>query len=137
LLETIEPQRRELERQAAHSSLDRHRARAWSLLGSSKVQDAFDLSRESPRVLDAYGQNLFGWSCVLARRLIDSGVRMVQVNGSPGAGQWGLEGPNIYVYLRLAIDPKIDHSSSPPSSKSSSSKNYSSRFVSGGSATKL
>jgi hypothetical protein len=30
---------------------------------------------------------------------------MVQVNGVPGAGQWGLEGPNIYVYLRLGIDP--------------------------------
>ena len=40
------------------------------------------------------------------RLLVENNVRMVQVNGSPGAGQWGLEGPNIYVYLRLAIDPK-------------------------------
>lgn len=39
------------------------------------------------------------------RLLVENNVRMVQVNGSPGAGQWGLEGPNTYVYLRLAIDP--------------------------------
>ena len=39
------------------------------------------------------------------RLLVSNNVRAVQVNGSPGVGQWGLEGPNIYVYLRLAIDP--------------------------------
>lgn len=38
--------------------------------------------------------------------LVENNVQSVQVNGSPGAGQWGLEGPNIYVYLRLGIDPK-------------------------------
>lgn len=40
------------------------------------------------------------------RLLVENNVRAVQVNGSPGSGQWGLEGPNIYVYLRLGIDPK-------------------------------
>jgi hypothetical protein len=40
------------------------------------------------------------------RLLVENNVRMVQVNGSPGNGQWGLEGPCIYAYLRLAIDPK-------------------------------
>lgn len=40
------------------------------------------------------------------RLLVENNVQSVQVNGSPGAGQWGLEGPNIYIYLRLGIDPK-------------------------------
>jgi len=40
------------------------------------------------------------------RLLVANNVHMVQVNGAPGAGQWGLEGPNIYAYLRLGIDPK-------------------------------
>ena len=40
------------------------------------------------------------------RLLVENNVQSVQVNGSPGNGQWGLEGPNIYVYLRLGIDPK-------------------------------
>jgi hypothetical protein len=39
------------------------------------------------------------------RRLVTNNVRSVQVNGSPGGGQWGLEGPNIYIYVRLGIDP--------------------------------
>ncbi|MBN8417492.1 MAG: DUF4838 domain-containing protein [Verrucomicrobia bacterium] len=39
------------------------------------------------------------------RLLVSNNVHSVQVNGSPGTGQWGLEGPNIYVYLRLGIDP--------------------------------
>lgn len=39
------------------------------------------------------------------RLLVENNVRAVQVNGSPGAGQWGLDGPSIYVYLRLGIDP--------------------------------
>jgi hypothetical protein len=41
-----------------------------------------------------------------SRLLVENNVHSVQVNGAPGAGQWGLEGPNIYVYLRLGIDPK-------------------------------
>ncbi|WP_395751764.1 DUF4838 domain-containing protein [Prosthecobacter sp.] len=40
-----------------------------------------------------------------SRLLVSNRVHSVQVNGSPGGGQWGLEGPNIYVYLRLGIDP--------------------------------
>jgi len=39
------------------------------------------------------------------RLLVSNNVHSVQVNGSPGNGQWGIEGPNIYVYLRLGIDP--------------------------------
>jgi len=39
------------------------------------------------------------------RLLVANNVRMVQVNGRPMSGQWGLEGPNIYAYVRLGIDP--------------------------------
>ena len=39
------------------------------------------------------------------RLLVANNVHMVQVNGSPMSGQWGLEGPNIYAYVRLGIDP--------------------------------
>ena len=40
-----------------------------------------------------------------SRLLVSNNVRMVQVNGRPMTGQWGLEGPNIYAYVRLGIDP--------------------------------
>jgi hypothetical protein len=106
LLEAIDPQRREMERQASQSSLDRHREMAWSLLSSPEVRDAFDLSRESPQMLDAYGQNLFGWSCVLARRLVESGVRMVQVNLGRNE-TWDTHG-NAFPHLKNKLLPPMD-----------------------------
>ncbi|MFO0864455.1 MAG: DUF1501 domain-containing protein [Gemmataceae bacterium] len=106
LLQAIDPQRREIERQASQSSLDRHRERAWSLLGSSAVRDAFDLSRESPQMLDAYGQNLFGWSCLLARRLVESEVRMVQVNLGRNE-TWDTHG-NAFPHLKNNLLPPMD-----------------------------
>ncbi len=39
------------------------------------------------------------------RRLVTNNVHVVQVNGVPRSSEWGLEGPNIYIYLRLGIDP--------------------------------
>ncbi len=39
------------------------------------------------------------------RLLVENNVRIVQVNGAIGSGQYGLEGPNLYVYLRMGIDP--------------------------------
>jgi hypothetical protein len=54
--------------------------KAFDLLGSRAARAAFDLSREPPRVRDRYGRHHFGQSCLLARRLIEAGVGLVQVN---------------------------------------------------------
>jgi hypothetical protein len=43
------------------------------------VQDAFDLDKEAPAVRDRYGRTLFGSSTLMARRLIEAGVRFVNV----------------------------------------------------------
>jgi hypothetical protein len=75
----------------AHSSEDgdgdgdadpiaRQRAQAYSLLLSGRVARAFELNREDPRVRDRYGRHMFGQSLLLARRLIQAGVPIVQVN---------------------------------------------------------
>jgi hypothetical protein len=47
---------------------------------SSDSLRAFDLSEEREKVRDRYGRNTFGQSCLLARRLVDAGVRVVTVN---------------------------------------------------------
>jgi hypothetical protein len=60
--------------------LARQRDQAYSLLLSGKVARAFDLNREDPRVRDRYGRHMFGQSLLLARRLIQAGVPIVQVN---------------------------------------------------------
>jgi hypothetical protein len=106
LLEVIERQQRGLDRVAATSSLDQSRATAWSLLTSGRVRAAFDLDRERPEVLDAYGRNLFGWSCLLARRLVEVGVRLVQVNLGRNE-TWDTHG-NMFPHLKDNLLPPMD-----------------------------
>ena len=47
---------------------------------SGKVARAFDLNREDPRLRDRYGRHMYGQSLLLARRLVEAGVPVVQVN---------------------------------------------------------
>jgi hypothetical protein len=54
--------------------------RALRLLTSPKAKEAFDLSKEPDKLRDRYGRNTFGQSCLLARRLIERGVRYATVN---------------------------------------------------------
>ena len=60
--------------------LDGFRRRAFAMLTSSRTRDAFDLSKESDRVRDRYGRNLFGSSMLVARRLVEAGVPFVSVH---------------------------------------------------------
>ncbi len=53
---------------------------AYSLVSSSKAREAFDLTKEPEKLHDSYGRNKFGQGCLLARRLIERGVRFVTVN---------------------------------------------------------
>src|SRR5207253_695040 len=50
------------------------------LLSSPRARAAFDLDREPPAVRDRYGRHQFGQSCLLARRMVEAGVGLVQVN---------------------------------------------------------
>jgi Protein of unknown function (DUF1501) len=54
--------------------------RAYSLLLSGKVARAFDLSREDPKLRDRYGRHMYGQSLLLATRLVEARVPVVQVN---------------------------------------------------------
>src|SRR5450432_363717 len=53
---------------------------AYTLMTSQKAREAFELAREPEQVRQRYGQNRFGQSCLLARRLIEAGVRFVTIN---------------------------------------------------------
>ncbi|AWM40587.1 hypothetical protein GobsT_08920 [Gemmata obscuriglobus] len=57
-----------------------HQRRAFELLNSGRVAGAFRLDREPNKIRDRYGRNQFGQSLLLARRLIESGVPIVQAN---------------------------------------------------------
>lgn len=53
---------------------------AYTLMSSAKAREAFDLSHEPQSVRDRYGMNKFGQSCLLARRMVERGVRFVTIN---------------------------------------------------------
>ncbi len=53
---------------------------AYRLMTSPQARDAFDLTKESTKTRERYGMNRFGQSCLLARRLVEAGVRFVTVN---------------------------------------------------------
>ncbi len=61
-------------------NFDQQSRQAFDLVGSPQARRAFLLDQESPRVRDRYGWSQFGQSCLLARRLVEAGVRLVQVN---------------------------------------------------------
>jgi hypothetical protein len=106
LLRFVETQQRELEQSVAVADLDRHYGGALALLTSPRVRAAFDLERESPQVLDAYGRNLFGYSCLLARRLVELGVGMIQVNLGRNE-TWDTHG-NAFPHLKGDLLPPMD-----------------------------
>jgi len=69
-----------IERSGALAQFDRQNQQAFELLRSSRSRRAFDLEREPATVRERYGRSPFGQSCLLARRLIQAGVPLVQVN---------------------------------------------------------
>ena len=60
--------------------MDANFAAAYRLMTSSKAREAFDLSQEPLRVRERYGMTRFGQCCLLARRLVEAGVRFVTIN---------------------------------------------------------
>ena len=65
------------------ADMDTHQQDAFELLTSRQVRDAFDITKESTKVRDAYGRHTFGQSALLARRLVEGGVSFVTVNCVP------------------------------------------------------
>jgi hypothetical protein len=87
LLSLIEAQTRHAERLAGTRVLTVYQERALELLRSEKVRRAFNLSREAPSLRERYGRNKLGQSLLLARRLVEAGVRFVNVNDKVHNGQ--------------------------------------------------
>lgn len=59
--------------------LDQFSDQAYSMITSEKARQAFDISQESPSFAAPFGDDSFGQSCLLATRLVESGVRFVTV----------------------------------------------------------
>ncbi|MDR3637342.1 MAG: DUF1501 domain-containing protein [Isosphaeraceae bacterium] len=80
LLAEIDGQQRRMEQWADRNSFGGLQDKAFALLTAGKVKQAFAIEREDPRLRDRYGRHMFGQSLLLARRLIQAGVPIVQAN---------------------------------------------------------
>ncbi len=69
----------EIEKAVAKHSVNEHYDKALQLIISGRAREAFDLQQESENLRELYGRNTFGQSCLLARRLVEAGTRVVEV----------------------------------------------------------
>ncbi|MCI0681358.1 MAG: DUF1501 domain-containing protein [Gemmataceae bacterium] len=104
-------------RSRAHTSeaverMDLNYQRAVDILTSTRVRDAFDLRREPEPLRERYGANLFGQSCLLARRLVEAGTRFVQVKwyDGPAWDAWDVHGADLGGMVRMeqSLCPRLD-----------------------------
>jgi hypothetical protein len=79
LLEQLDDEVRQAEAQATAAHFDRAQEKAFGILTSSKLRACFDLASADQSVLDRYGRTLFGHSTLIARRLVEHGVKFVNV----------------------------------------------------------
>ena len=80
LREQIEAGMPAIEKATKKYDLDEYYSKALGLIMSGRARNAFQLSQESAATRERYGKNTFGQSCLLARRLIEAGTRVVEVN---------------------------------------------------------
>jgi hypothetical protein len=73
---------RDLDLSQAIEGVDRFRQAAFRMLTSTKVADAFDLSKEDPKLRDRYGRHRWGQSCLLARRLAEAGTAVINIDAT-------------------------------------------------------
>lgn len=79
------------------------RRRAFDLMTSPAAKRAFDIHSESAELRDAYGRNTLGQSCLMARRLVEAGVRCVTIDHH----NWDTHDNNFNV-LKTDLLPKLD-----------------------------
>lgn len=113
LLQAVDGVRSSWQQQTATvGEMDNNYRRAVDLLTSERVRSAFDVRLERDQLRTRYGGNIFGQSCLLARRLVEAGTRFVQVNwyGEPAWHGWDVHGADLPGLLRMEspLCPRLD-----------------------------
>src|SRR5262245_56904344 len=108
ILKNLDAQRKNLDSAANAGAFDRTRTDAVSLLTDARVRAAFDLNKANPKDLDRSGRNAFGWSLLMASRLVEAGVNLVQVN--LGNNETWDTHCNAFPHLKEKLLPPTDKS---------------------------
>jgi hypothetical protein len=85
------------------TGLDKFTEQAHDIITSKRAREAFDVSKESPAFAKPFGEDAFGMSCLLATRLVESGVRFVTLT----LGGWDTHQSN-WTKLKTNLLPKLD-----------------------------
>lgn len=86
MLESVDSHFRSMEKSDNIDAMDSFYQKAYSLVGSEEARSAFDLQKEDDKMKDRYGRNTAGLRMLLARRLVESGVRLVTLT----YGSWDM-----------------------------------------------
>ena len=110
LLDVVDDQIVGLDTVASVAKRNDYVDRAFSILTSPRTRRAFEIGTEPAGLRDSYGRNTFGQSCLLGRRLIEAGVRFVQVNmGNSLGGPYGWDTHDKnFPRLKNELLPKFD-----------------------------
>jgi hypothetical protein len=103
LLAQVNVSQQQLGAAAEHRAMTEQQRLAFSLLASSSLAKAFEMDREPAAVRDRYGRHALGQSLLLARRLTEVGVPVVQVNA--GRVQAWDDHSNVFPTLRQMLPP--------------------------------
>jgi hypothetical protein len=106
LLEQVDRQQGQLAQLAESRRLSNQQETAFNILTSGKLSQAFEMDREPASVRDRYGRTSFGQSLLLARRLIQAGVPVVQANMGR-VQNWDTHGEN-FPRLKNRLLPPLD-----------------------------
>lgn len=107
LLESIDAQRRDLDKAASVRDMSSRMQQAANILTSAgKFREAFDIDKEPKENRDRYGRHAFGQSLLLARRLVEAGVPVVQANMGT-MNNWDTHGQN-FAQLKDRLLPPFD-----------------------------
>ena len=103
LLTAFDHLRSEIDSSGLMKSIDKFNREAVILLTSEKAREAFDLSKEDPKLRDKYGRHKWGQRALLARRLVEAGSSFVTMQmqnpGIPGAiGNWDIHAVNGHLF---------------------------------------
>lgn len=77
LLDAVDSHFRSMEKADEIESMDSFYQSAYGLISSQKAKEAFDIAKENEKLRDRYGRNQAGQRMIMARRLVEAGVRLV------------------------------------------------------------
>ena len=105
LLQKVDQKFREIDTGNEFQAVDAFYEKAYDLMRSPGAQAAFDIEKESEVTRNRYGRTPVGQGCLLARRLVESGVRFVTV--AKGWLNWDTHGRN-FTTLEKTLLPELD-----------------------------